>query len=213
MLFRSPARIVLVLAPPLTILAGLGAATLWDGVRVSVADRAARTASVLGAVLAGMLALTTLPFIAFETTRWIKLVVGASSKEQYLDGFGAPGSEYRTAQFLLSHSALSDSVLVWGMNTGVLPMSGRRSFSRFGFYMPLMSAPTPVVRRYDDEFRSELSSRRPRFVVAGEPHGEFENPERNPLDLWVRSILTSEYTLRIDAGKIKVYERSGDRSP
>ena len=123
--------------------------------------------------------------------RFMKYVVGASSKEKYLSGFNkyTPGN-YQIADFLLSSSYKKDKVFVWGPDSPIIyALSRRISPIKFvaDYHVFDYSSKNEVVKM--------LSASKPRFIVI--------TPEAKPF-LEVTNLLHKNYLLvnKIDDAEI-----------
>ena len=194
--------------PPLALLAGHGIAQLWRARREPAnGSPPRRQLLALGGAALVLLILQLVVYSGYDVLRWAGRASGRTSIESYLDGFGVAGAEYRVARFLGRTSSPGDSILVWGMNTGVLSMSHRSSWSRFGFNMPLVLLPDRVAsRRLRSEFQEAFARSRPHFIVVGEPHGLTGDAPPDTLDCGLAALIGREYALRFSAGPLRVYQ-------
>ena len=146
---------------------------------------------------------------AFETARFASWIAGVTDRDTYLDGFGIPGAESRAARHIQARTTDDDEVAMWGWNTAIVYMSGRRVATRFGFSMPLlMGGDSPTRAAYRHEFMEGLRRRPPRYVVDAPQSemllgGHFDLSDFPEL----ADFLKSRYVEEARFGELKVLRR------
>ena len=184
--------------PALATAAALGA---WHVYRAS---RNQFVAAFAGAVV--LLALSrVVPFQkAFDATVFdARHAAGAVPRDEYLARFGGqrptdkhvPAAVGHLAQYFRSHSAPSDTVLVFGFSQGSLVQSGRRSASRFFWSRPLVVGFNEGRPRYGAAgLLDDLRESRPAIVALQVNDWQMEGTDsadyfmsRHELAAWLQS--------------------------
>ena len=104
---------------------------------------------------------------------WQACVLGTLPQESYYRRFERPEAGgyplpalAKAAEYLRQQTTEADYVQVWGFETLINTLCGRRPPTRFGFNYPLIVADgTEFQQRYRREFLGDLSSRRPAYIV------------------------------------------------
>ena len=154
--------------PPLAMLAGLGARSLWNV--DADAERRAAASRVLVAALALWIAAGAVApgnWIA----AWARDTVFTRDARRWNAHFGKydldRGSYAVIARHLRDAVPPEKQVLVWGMEPVIYALSGRASPSRYGVNIPLvLGADTPARRAARDRFAADLAARPPAAIVV-----------------------------------------------
>jgi len=159
------------LLPALVFSAALGAYTLFDYLLSAQGSTQAVT-RLRGSLAASLLLVLTLHVSllpALEVMHWGAYIVGLETADDYHRHFGSPADDIAMAELVRSSTEEDDQVVVFGWNSAILFLSGRRSPTRFGFSMPLMqgSAESRWFVAYRDEFMQALYRQRPAAIVVG----------------------------------------------
>jgi hypothetical protein len=200
----------LLVLPGLALAGGFGIAKLL---------RARRTVALAG--LAALIALG-----ALETVRWSRaysddgrVLTGVLPRERYLLGFPggvSPAVEEQAAEYLRTHSAPSDKLLVWGLGPGIYALADRAPVGRYPFHKLLYTdAPLSRMIGHIDEHRAELMTRlradKPPYVLVGrgdangfEPQSSFQSMMAWPE---LRDLLHDQYAPETEIGRFVVLRR------
>jgi hypothetical protein len=105
---------------------------------------------------------------AFEVANWASYLLGMRDRASYHDTFGVPGNDLRMAEHIRELSDEDDRLFVMAWNAELIPMTGLRTVSRFGYSLPFwMGDGTDYQRRYRLEAMAALHRDPPEFVVVG----------------------------------------------
>ena len=168
------------LLPPLVLLGAVGFHAAFEEWREHL-GRPPSPPRPVSAVLALLLFLLLLVHVSarpfYDVASWATFAMGLRTANDYYARFPIAGSDILAADHIRGRTTEKDRVAVWGWNTSVIYLAGRRSASKFGYSMPLLDGEgTALRRRYRREFwptcrrrdRSTSSSRRkPRRYSVG----------------------------------------------
>ena len=204
------------LLPPLVLLGSVGFHAALEEWRKDRGESRSTLRSP-GAVLAFLLFLL-LVFHAsvrplYDVANWIPFALGLIPAKHYYAGFPIAGSDMLAADHIRGRTTGDDRVAVWGWNTSVIYLAGRRSASKFGYSMPLLDGEGTALRqRYRREFLADLRAARPVYIVVapqaekilGKHYGLSDYPE-------LESLVVDCYRKEAAFGELALYRISGDR--
>jgi hypothetical protein len=153
---------VVVIIPPLALLAAVGIDAAW---RESREPSPSLTGFRAGVVLLSALLLVH-PLV--ELSRWVRYATGRMDELAYADGFGLAGPQLRAIRYLERTTQATDSMFVWGWDGAIPYLVDRVSPSRFTFAGPLMWGTQSETRqRYRTELMQVLHAHPPQVLVRG----------------------------------------------
>jgi hypothetical protein len=144
---------------------------------------------------------------------WPSYVFGLETRYQYLTDVTTPWDYWayeRLSAYIVSHSDPNDRVLMWGWDAFVNVLSARKSPTRFGYSLPLVTA-GPLHSRYRALFLAEIEHSPPRYIIvdAQEP---WDLMDRTGLQLLedfpeFRQFVSNRYTLVSKVNAFQLFTR------
>ena len=204
-----------VIFPPVILLVAMACDALIDS--PPALDRRYRNAlAVLG--LAGLVAicgpLTIQP--GTDIFNWVRYLAGVDTTAQYYGTFRlgqySAADQMAAANYIDSHTAPTDRVAIFGYESPIVYLSGRKNATRFSYALPFVGVQSsPAAReRYRREFMKSIESE-PAYIVVGilllggsrsiEVFPEFAE------------FLSRRYRLEQSFGVVDLYRRNGEPGP
>jgi hypothetical protein len=145
---------------------------------------------------------------AWQSAQWLTYVTGLRGRVSYYDTFGVPGWDVRMADYIQSHSAPDDRLVIMGWNIEVLYMTDRPTVSRLAYSLPLwMGEGTDLQNRYRAEFMRDLHRDPPQLIVVA-PAAEPLLGRQVSLDEFPEfAAFLSGYEREFEAGPLELYRR------
>ena len=205
------------LLPPLVLLGSVGfhvALVEWREDRVESRSALRPTGAALAFLLFLLVVFHASVRPLYSVASWIPLALGLLPAQHYYAGFPAAGSDMLAADHIRGRTTEDDRVAVWGWNTSVIYLAGRRSASRFGYSMSLLDGEGTALRqRYRREFLADLRSARPVYIVVapqaekilGRDYGLADFPE-------LESLVAGCYDREQSFGELTLHRLSRDRT-
>ena len=205
------------LLPPLVLLGAVGFHAAFEEWREHL-GRPPSPPRPVSAVLALLLFLLLLVHVSarpfYDVASWATFAMGLRTANDYYARFPIAGSDILAADHIRGRTTEKDRVAVWGWNTSVIYLAGRRSASKFGYSMPLLDGEgTALRRRYRREFLADLQATRPVYIVVapqaekilGRNYGLADFPQ-------LESLVVDCYRKEAAFGELTLYRLSGDRA-
>jgi len=145
--------------PPICILGGLGAASLWKWLQSM--RRPGEASDPRGLAMLAGLTLVLGIAASLEGRHWVRRyavhlehAAGRIGTDEFLQRLGGPGPRWLEARSLAAQARLlvrpGDELLVWGLAPAVYVQLGCRPATRYAFHQTLLVEGSPLSRRWPD---------------------------------------------------------------
>lgn len=203
----------LALLPALSVLAGIGTATLVARIRVGDSRHGKTAYWVVLAVSVAIAMINCTPAaIAPSYGHAIRFCTGRTSVQEFEASFtGGNNYDYaqgaKVAAYLRQKTLPSDRVAVWGFEPEIQFLAGRRAPSRFAATHPLTDPHLRYRKReWLREFLADCVATPPTYFVTIQYPAQ---PEQGPVELGefphVRQFVQQRYVLEHRIGQFKIY--------
>ena len=205
--------------PPVLFLASLGFDSLrsvvhWDP--HSNSHQKSRWLLSNVALLLATIAVVRVAIIpASETFLWLKLVAGRIDSEKYyashVAGRFVAGDDMNAAAYIRERTMATDTLAVFGNNSDITFLSGRKNPTRFVYALPLTEGGGGLVQtEYRNEYMTGLRQNRPTYFVVGNQWGSASKEKALHDFPALQDLLENEYHLEKRIGYLDLYRIRSD---
>jgi hypothetical protein len=202
-----------IIYPPVVILCAVGFYKIFFSTSASASDikvQHFQPLQVLGALMLVVIIFYLTIHPLAEVSHWFSYISKRTSREQYYDSFGIPGSDIQAASYIKDRTKEADRIFVWGWNASIYFLSSRQASSRFGFSMPLLLGEgTKLNEAYRSELISDLTSDPPVYIVIAPIADDIVGKQYDFTDFSeFANIVSTKYTIEEVFGDLALYRAS-----